>query len=549
MCKSWRIILGLVLTLTMGIAMISMAASSPKPITFSLFFSDSNTNDEKWQSPVAKKITEITGVKLDISYPVGDLNQKVALMVASGDFTDFIQIKDAGVTQCVDAGAMIDLRPYIEKYGKNIKRIYGKYLNRMSYSATNRGIYVLTASVDGSFLDAGGPVWLQHAVVKEAGYPQMRTLQAFEDAIKAYYAKHPTIDGQPTIPLSINGGCGSTEDWRFQCSVTDQFKAMVGTNTYDGEWTIDPKTLAGKLNIMQPIAKEPYRWLNHMNAIGLLDPESFTQTYDQYAAKMASGRVLGAIDTDWSLEQSRQTLRGQGREERTFGRFPVCLNDKYYPKLGTMQQSSWWPGAGIGITKKCKDPVRAFKFLDWICSDEGQILLRWGIKGVNYNIVNGKRVQTEAAINGYKNDPAWQQKTGIGVYDWNFPGWGNFTKDASGQYWNPRTTPDFVIANYSNADKETLMHYNAKMWSDLFPKNIPQKMTRDAWTLNVTDDFSTTFNKYKEIARRAIAEAVLCKPADFDSVWNKFMKDLEANGVRKMEADFSKAYKADSKLW
>ena len=41
-------------------------------------------------------------------------------------------------------------------------------------------------------------------------------------------------------------------------------------------------------------------------------------------------------------------------------------------------------GQGIAITTACKYPVEAIKFIDFLCSDEGQVLTNWGIKDVNY---------------------------------------------------------------------------------------------------------------------------------------------------------------------
>ena len=48
-----------------------------------------------------------------------------------------------------------------------------------------------------------------------------------------------------------------------------------------------------------------------MNDIGLLDPESFVQKYDQYLAKIASGRALALTDARWQYEQAEQALRQQ----------------------------------------------------------------------------------------------------------------------------------------------------------------------------------------------------------------------------------------------
>ncbi len=34
---------------------------------------------------------------------------------------------------------------------------------------------------------------------------------------------------------------------------------------------------------------------------GIVDPESFTQTYDEYISKLSTGRVLGMIDQWWDF--------------------------------------------------------------------------------------------------------------------------------------------------------------------------------------------------------------------------------------------------------
>ena len=179
-----------------------------------MFSYDINPNYTGFEDPIGREITKRTGIKLDIEYPVGDPEERITLMIASGEYPDLIFHKGAG--KFVDAGAFIDLTPYIEKYGDNIKKLYGPYLKRMRYSLEDPSIYYLGCfGVDSEIWDVSG-FQLQHAVVKELGYPPMRTLKDFENAIKAYMEKYPTIDGRPTIGLSL-----LADDWRFLITVTN----------------------------------------------------------------------------------------------------------------------------------------------------------------------------------------------------------------------------------------------------------------------------------------------------------------------------------------
>ena len=44
-----------------------------------------------------------------------------------------------------------------------------------------------------------------------------------------------------------------------------------------------------------------FQKLNEEYQKGIVDPESFTQTYDEYIAKLSTGRVLGMIDQWWDF--------------------------------------------------------------------------------------------------------------------------------------------------------------------------------------------------------------------------------------------------------
>jgi putative aldouronate transport system substrate-binding protein len=331
------------------------AKEDTSPITFSFFSADPNPNWNKMQDDVGKVITEKTGVTLNAEFAVGDSGQKVALIASSGNYPDLISAK-GDVSKMVDAGAMLDLTDLIDKYAPNIKKVYGDQMKRLQYSNEDKSIYVIPTygGVGQTSFNAGGGFELQHAVVKELGYPKIRTVQDFENAIKAYKEKHPTIDGKPTIGLTLNA-----DDWHMYISVTNPGTITTGGQASSGEYYIDPKTYKVTYHYRRPEEKQYFKWLNHMNAIGLLDPESFVQKADQYNAKIASGRVLGLIDADWDYGDGEKALKAAGKFERTYGHYPVTMSEEY--KDSSFQPTGFLAGWGVGITTACKDPIRAIK--------------------------------------------------------------------------------------------------------------------------------------------------------------------------------------------
>jgi len=517
-----------------------------EPMTMTYYSADSNANWVNMQDAVGKKLTEKTGVTIQAEFAVDGSNQKLPLMVASGEYPDLVFAKgDANLF--VDAGAFIDLTDLIEEHAPNIKKVYGDYMSRLKWSNEDEAIYVLPtlAAVDHEALDAGGTFQIQHEVLKELGYPELKTVKDYENALKEYYEKHPTIDGQPTIPLTLNA-----DGWRIMISVTNPAFIATGVSD-DGEYYIDPETTEAKLHYKRPEEKEYFRWLNHMNASGLLDKETFVQKTDQYEAKISSGRVLGVIDQEWGFGNATNALRSAGKENRTYARFPIQLDET--TKDATFQDTGYVAGWGVGITTSAKDPVRIIKFLDYLASEEGQILMNWGIEGEHYNVVDGKRVIPEEIQERKTYDNAnFTKETGIGLYNAIFPRYGDGVKDSTGNYFTTNF-PETIKENYTPSAKETLKAYGVEMWKDLWPKKeeFPVKPWGVAYNIPVPSDsnINITYKKVEEITRKRIPEIILADPAKFDQLYDQFIKELNDAGAEKMEQEYTELVRQRVELW
>jgi len=516
------------------------------PVTFTYWSADTTAGqmDDDYKSPVSKKMQELTGVTLEKEFAVGDPREKLSIMAASGEYPDFIYGLEYN-NIIVDAGGYIKLDELIEEYGPNIKKMYGDSLSHLKYSAEDPCIYYLGLPNMGlvKYRPETG-FELQHAVVKELGYPKMETLQDYEDAIKAYMEKYPEIDGKPTIGLSL-----LADDWRIKISLTNPAVFATGAPD-DGEWYYDKETGKAILHLTRPEEKEYFRWLNHMNDIGLLDPESFVQKYDQYQAKIAEGRVLALADAYWEYEDAQQSLVTAGKDERTYGMYPLVLDSSY--KYADLQPTVYTGGYGVGISTSCKDPVAAIKFLDWMCSDEAQILARWGIEGVNYEVVNGKRAYTKETFESSKNDVDFGTKTGIGIYNWPWPGYGDGAVDANGDNWGPVFRQN-IVDQLSDVAKETLAAYDVELWRDLYPseEEFEANQCGPLWQLIIpsSSDSAIIMQKYDEITAKRIPAAILASPEKFDTLWDEYMAELESVGIHELEDEFNKLIQKRMELW
>ncbi|MFD2214784.1 ABC transporter substrate-binding protein [Metabacillus endolithicus] len=511
---------------------------------FTLFSADPHTQWDNMESPVSKVVKEKTGVTLNPEFDVNGGTQKIALMIASGEYPDIIAPKgEAG--KLVDAGALIDLTDLIEEHAPNLKKVYGDYMNRLKWSSDDESIYILpTAPVDTQYFKPSHGVGLQHAVVKELGYPEINTLKDFENAIKEYKEKVPEVNGQSTIGLSL-----LADDWRIMISTTNPAFWSTGASD-DGEYYVDPETYEAMFHYKRPEEREYFRWLNHMNDEGLLDPESFVQKYDQYLAKLSSGRVLGIIDDDWEFDEAQRALREQGQHDRMFGLYPATLEEDM--KHANFQSAGYLAGWGVGITTNCEDPVAAIKFLDFLASEEGQILQNWGIEGEHYTIEDGKRVISDEEMDKRNNNANYVKETGIGVLKGFAPLYGDGVTDSNGQTYTI-ASPEQIKDAYTDVEKEVLTNYGVEMWKDLYPQEdeFPIKPWGTSFNIQVPGDSDLALIEQKvlDIVKKRIPEAILAKPSDFDKVYDGFLKEIDDAGAKEAEAMRTELIKERVELW
>ena len=520
-----------------------------EPISFTMYSVETDAYpDTDFTSPVAKVIQQKTGVTLKIENAISSDagKQKLSLMAASGDYPDFVYGKgDLNILKNVNA--IVKLDELIEQYGPNIKTFYGDTdIKRLRWSLEDPGIYYIGGKEVGQEnMQPNAGAQLQLGAVKELGFPKIRTLQDFENAIKTYYEAHPkTEDGQKTIPLSL-----LADDWRFMITISNPANFATG-NSDDGEWYVNPQTLECVRHLTREEDKEYFKWLNHMNAIGLLDDESFVQKYDQYKAKIASGRVIALTDARWEIDEPITALKKDGKFDKAYGYFPVTINDSV--KFADFQSSGYLGGWGLAITTNCADPERAIKFFDWMCTEEAQILTHWGIDGEHYTVENGKRVLKPEVLSMRDSDPAWQQKTGIKKYMYPFPTYGNAVKDSTGQYYEAFDTLEAIVALQSPIENEVLAAYGVTAWKELYPQSdeFPVKSYGAAWLVNIEDtEWKANDDKILKLGYRMIPQAILADPSQFDAKWEEYQKALRDAGLEEHSAVFTKALQDRSVLW
>lgn len=505
-------------------------ADDKSPITFEYFNADGKNGN--WDNPVAKAITEATGVTLDVSYPVasqGDAKEDVALMIANDEYPDMIYAKGSA-TDLYQAGALIDMTDLIEKYGPNIKKMYGAEMEKLKWSQDDPGIYQLSyAGVNQKTLTTGGSCQIQWAALKENDYKYPKTLDEYEKMIKSYLAAHPkTEDGLDMIGITM-----SASDWHWMITLGNPAGLIADASPDNGQWIIDDEYNVHYKHVTDE-EKEYFKWLCRMYSEGILDPNFATQTDDDYIAKVASGRVVAITDAEWHYSQCEATLVADGKVDQTYVGLPVTLREDQVEKALLYQGTT--VGWGIGITKSCEDPVRAIKFLDYLCSDEGQILYHWGIEGENYFLDDdGQPYRTDEEVAKAQSDPDYAKNTGIDNYT-GFPIYGTGSYSEDGFPYTP-TTKESVIANYNTAEKEGCEAMGFEMLTDMFaqPEEFDLLPYSALWAYQQPQELAEKQTILDEIAWPGLVKCVTGTEDEFDGNWESMVQELTDNGLADAE--------------
>lgn len=495
-----------------------------KPITFNVFLRDPGQAPAK-DNPVIKKITELTGVTLNFEFLVGDLNQKVGVMIAGGDYPDVIFGENA---KFFDAGALIPLEDLIPKY-PNLKKHYEKHMDKMiagfdgkhAYTLEN---YTLVHNPAPIFYNTGAGFYLQKAVIEESGYKIPKTIDEYFTLIEDYKKKNPTIDGAKTIGFEI-----LCDGWRDFC-LRNPAQHLMGTGN-EGDVFVDLNTYTASLYQISDTAKTYYKKLNEAYHKGLIEGETFTESYDAYLARLSSGAVLGMFDQWWNFNAAEAALQTAGKYNRTWVSVPLTnpgVQDGY---IDATSESITGTG-GLSITKNCKDPERLLAFYDWLLQREVQDYLQWGEEGKDWVKVgtNGKVLTPErrelirdtAKKRDLTGDTLWQYTPKMqGLYD-------------DGSPCGPGDSADEYLAGLSEYDQKFLTDLNIKYPAELLSPPVKRPKYYPTWSFPIEDGSpaKTAKTKLEDICRQYYPQLIMTKPENYDALWDKFLNEIKAGNIQ-----------------
>lgn len=528
------LVLGIALILILGIVGCSKGSKTSKDSSgsgndpgkeiYTYHFFDASgpgTDINTAETKLGKMFEEETGMNVDIEHIVGDVNQKIGTMIASGEYPEILNAEQS-TDAVIDAGGFIALNDLIDEHAPNIKKMYGPYLEMMKREDGN--IYVIPSGASNGYAKPPNPEqggwWIKREVLKELDYPQPKTLDDYFAIIEDYVKENPQIDGANTI-----GFTALTYDWRF-FAFSNQPMHLAGYPN-DGGSLIDMDTLEAEVYNANDDTKRWLQKMNDVNAKGLFDPESFTQNYDEYLSKITSGRVVGFFDYRWQVGQALNTLAEDNDPYNDYMAFPIVfeedIKDQYLDPIGFMAS----PGMGITTGTSEEDQIRIIKYLDHIAKEEVQKLITWGIEGETYEIGDDNRYyRTEEQIE-QTSKTEFRDEFGFSYFEWGWPRTNGLYSD--GNAVEPPKQPEVAAISYKDGEKEFLDAYGIETFTEIFsePDERPWFPAYDA-PIKTGSEAQLYEQQLDDLMKRMFPEMVFADPGKFDSEWEAYKEKFEA---------------------
>ncbi|MDF2925251.1 MAG: extracellular solute-binding protein family 1 [Paenibacillaceae bacterium] len=331
-----------------------------------------------------QELEKRTGVKVKFQHPaVGTAKEQFNLLIASGNLPDVIEYDftaySGGPEKAISDKIIIELNDVIDKHAPNLK----KYLEanpviKREVTTDNGKMYVFPAIGAGN-TDVTSGLMLRKDWLDELGLAVPETIDEWTNVLRQFKEKKGA-----KAPLSF-----ALTDFDV-----DRFNGAygVGVNFYQENGKV-------KFGPYEPAFKDYLALLHSWYKEGLLDPDFATQDAKAKTAKAtngaagafsgyigsAMGTYLDAMKTSnpaYDLAATQHPVLKKGDEPR------------FIPS------ASAYRGTGsAAITPANKHVVETAKWLDYLYSEEGNLLKSFGVDGQTYKLENNYPKYTDLIVN------------------------------------------------------------------------------------------------------------------------------------------------------
>ncbi|WP_166243108.1 extracellular solute-binding protein [Paenibacillus turpanensis] len=328
--------------------------------------------------PHVQYVAKHTGVEYQLmSTPPGsEPAEYINLMIASDELPDILR-PIGGVEQTlIQQGGALALDDLLPKYAPHVWENIPKEAWDIVRSASDDGKIYYVPKV---YLIPERAPMIRKDWVEAVGMEMPKTVEEYKELLRAFRDKDPNGNGQKDELPTSGREFGRWMDHLFAIYGVAMWEGFPEWALYDGEIQY-----AGVTDNM----KAAVGFIRELYAEKLLDNETFLNKGDVWTAKINNNLVGSWYHLPANLRDRFTAMRAGAPNAYVAGMpLPKAEGFEGFVTQKSMGEPEWI----IPKASEAKAPA-ALKLLDFFYNEEHSEFVRFGIEGVQHEVVNGKKV-------------------------------------------------------------------------------------------------------------------------------------------------------------
>lgn len=533
-------ILAFVLAMLMVLSMAPVMAESTvtnmwgwevpeETIKFTAYIGSSNPDDlaEDW-AMMHDYLVENFNVDITLQVFDNDATERLNLMLAANDYPDVIVCSIANAEQWLVQGRAVELTDLVnEENTPNLVARYGDYLPRL-YNADGK-LFTLANSWGMSRWADYAPQ-VRYDWYLEVGEPDVSTPEAYYEALKAMVANHPTnAAGEKTFAF---GGYSDSSN-----SVIRTWLSMWGIKKF---WHYDAENNMTFWPFTEE-AMEMVKFLNKASQEGMVDPDMFSMTSQEFGDRVTNERYAGFVGNWWICgTYGHEKWNGLYGEEYNENMRTYHVNVAAEGKTGTYNYKNT-NGSRVIITDHATDVEGILKWFDFENTELGTRLVGYGLPNEEGSVWH----LAEDGTWTWDEEKQVQITTDTSSFDWDgLEAVGGQCLAVLSAGVEPLPDGTYFWYDQSNVDKWKVIK------DDLMKDTFYDSGAFDIITLPVDSLLPTIKTSCDDIAMTAVANAIFAASEDEAvAIMEQCREDLIASGIEELTEYYTEQYKSYAEAW
>ncbi|MDL2327272.1 hypothetical protein LJC64_01225 [Ruminococcaceae bacterium OttesenSCG-928-A11] len=480
-------------------------------------------------------------VQIDYTYYDED---KFNLLLASRDLPDFVLCTYGGKLDDVIAGGLaLDLDPLLEQHAPNmLQDIYTQRngMVRALKGGDEQALYFIADSIGVEYArgnkDNARGYNLRWDYYLELGAPEITDDNTYLDILSQMLAAHPeTADGKPVY---ASGVYDSLSAWFDRGAFTQPSLLNVWTfmgSQYMSGWD-DNELYNGYTDTSRSAFWLDMGFYNKMHGMGMLDPDSFTQTYDEMLVKIRGGQYLAGMG--WNYQELYLTTAAE--DPATLAGFAQIASANALAFTDYFVPTGTFPSYFTFISKDSPNAEAVLGFYNVLHDFDVQRMFFSGVEGTHWDTVDGVPTMRDEWVQMFADaDPRLLAE---GMVETNFTRMLMGTIDHPDGYpLNLMDTDEMRAATLNPLQQSVADHFGVQ-----YPGQATYQLSQQGRAVDMSNakgeqialgleampnDIARIVEKCNDIVYRAIPSLVMAgSQAEFDAVQRQVFSDLEAAG-------------------